>query len=133
MAGRFKDKKTAGGDEMKPQRIQRKRTKGWRMQTESKALNGLYAVYVGRPSKWGNPFRFSDGDCDHPDCGPGAHPVTKEMAIKSHANWIVGMLRAEPTFLGALRGKNLACWCPIITDGNYCPCHADILLELANT
>jgi hypothetical protein len=33
-----------------------------------------------------------------------------------------------------LRGKNLACWCPIVDkDGNPVPCHADVLLELANT
>lgn len=33
---------------MTPQRIQRKRTKGWKMPENT--------VYVGRPSKWGNPF-----------------------------------------------------------------------------
>lgn len=33
-----------------------------------------------------------------------------------------------------LAGKNLACWCPLVdTDGNPVPCHADVLLELANT
>ena len=32
-----------------------------------------------------------------------------------------------------LRGKNLACWCPLVdNDGNRVPCHADVLLELAN-
>ena len=35
---------------MSPQRIQRKRTKGWRMPEG--------AVYVGRPTKWGNPFEY---------------------------------------------------------------------------
>jgi hypothetical protein len=32
-----------------------------------------------------------------------------------------------------LRGHDLACWCPLVdADGNHVPCHADILLELAN-
>ena len=32
-----------------------------------------------------------------------------------------------------LRGKNLACWCPLVDkDGNPVPCHADVLLEIAN-
>lgn len=46
---------------MSPQRIQRKRTKGWRMPEG--------AVYVGRPSKWGNPFKLNDdltGLCRYP-------------------------------------------------------------------
>ncbi|MCB7128176.1 MAG: DUF4326 domain-containing protein [Candidatus Brocadiales bacterium] len=118
---------------MTPQRMQRKRTRGYNMQAESLALNGLPAVYVGRPTKWGNPFHVSDGDCDHPDCGPRSHPVTKEMAVKSHSDWVIGMLRVEPTFLNPLRDKNLACYCPLIDeDGNAVLCHADVLLELAN-
>ena len=31
-----------------------------------------------------------------------------------------------------LKGKNLACWCAIISHGSYCSCHADVLLSLAN-
>ncbi|MER2509546.1 MAG: DUF4326 domain-containing protein, partial [Amaricoccus sp.] len=34
--------------------------------------------------------------------------------------------------LEELRGRNLACWCRIISRGEYCPCHADVLLEIAN-
>lgn len=101
-----------------PQRIQRKRTKGW------KAPEG--AVYVGRPSKWGNPFKVSNGDCDHPDCGPKSHPaITPQMAVDSFRRWLspgmIMVLRHE------LRGKDLMCFCPLDQ-----PCHADVLLELAN-
>lgn len=31
-----------------------------------------------------------------------------------------------------LRGKNLACWCPVISHGEYSPCHADVLISIAN-
>ena len=37
-----------------PKRIQRKRTKGWRMPAD--------AIYVGRPTKWGNPDKIGDED-----------------------------------------------------------------------
>lgn len=70
------------------------------------------AVYVGRPSKWGNPFEIGrDGDRDE--------------VIAKYADWITGQddLMAE---LDELRGKDLICWCAPRA------CHADILLELAN-
>jgi hypothetical protein len=64
-------------------------------------------VYVGRPTKWGNPFKGKDRD----------------EIIRQYRLWITrGAL--DPY---ELRGKNLACWCPLDK-----PCHADILLELAN-
>ena len=98
-------------------RIQRQRTKGWRMPSN--------AVYVGRPTPWGNPFRVSDGDCPHPDCGPRSHPpISPEQAVAAFRRWLTGMLRVEPEYLEPLRGKDLACWCPLDQ-----ACHADVLLE----
>lgn len=88
-----------------PTRIQRKRTKGWRMPAG--------AVYVGRGSMWGNPFKATDDD------GSGVHPAIRfacEVAPLMAAN-----------VLAPLRGKDLACWCSLDE-----PCHADVLLELAN-
>ena len=67
------------------------------------------AVYVGRPSKWGNPFTIGrDG--------------TREEVITKYLHWLPdsGLNPAE------LEGKNLVCWCAPL------PCHADILLKLAN-
>lgn len=108
-------------------RLQRKRTRGWRMPEG--------AVYVGRPSPWGNPF-----------------PVEKygrEKALEYFRAYLTGEFvpkeaaadyrRAEKRLYGAgpallfpgelaaivLRGKDLACWCPLDE-----PCHADVLLEL---
>lgn len=94
-----------------PQRIQRKRTKGWTLPENT--------VYVGRPTKWGNPF-----------LGSGA--------VESYRAWMAGLVDAgcevaksiRPEELRAalheLHGKNLACWCALDA-----PCHADSLLEMA--
>jgi len=89
-------------------RIQRKRTKGWRMPENT--------VYVGRPTKWGNPFSV----------GRYGRRGAVEMYRKyiGHPNSPLGF---EPDDIRELRGKNLACWCPL---GK--PCHADVLIELAN-
>ena len=71
-------------------------------------------VYVGRPSKWGNPFTIGqDG--------------RREDVIRKYAEW----LSTQPELLAAakveLRGRNLICWCAPL------PCHADVLLEVANS
>ena len=93
-----------------PKRIQRKRTKGWRMPPG--------AVYVGRPTKWGNPFV--------------THPVDRIGAYKMYIQAMIGM-NPRKWNLDELRGKDLACWCPLSDEGEEpYPCHADILLELAN-
>jgi hypothetical protein len=85
-------------------RIQRLRKKGWRMPTNT--------VYVGRPSKWGNPFRIgADG--------------TREEVILKYRKWLEEKLKEDPTFLNPLKGKDLACWCPLTV-----PCHADVILEI---
>ena len=106
-----------------PQRIQRKREKGWRMPKG--------AVYVGRPSKWGNPYRVSDYRFETPDGRPVRDEIAaREMALRDFSMWLgctpVGEAMAEAA-KRELRGKRLACWCPI-----GMPCHADELLEIAN-
>jgi hypothetical protein len=90
-----------------PERIQRRRTRGWRMPEG--------AVYVGRPSPFGNPF-----------------PAAKyghEGAVILYRAWI-----RQPDQFGLrsrirreLRGRDLVCWCPLTV-----ACHADVLLEVAN-
>ncbi len=93
-----------------PVRIQRKRTKGFDLQAASP--NGLPVVYVGRPGKWGNRFRAAE-------YGIEESLELFKMDI-AHPN-ILADIRRE------LRGKNLACWCPLDQ-----PCHADVLLKIAN-
>ena len=90
-----------------PIRIQRKRTKGWRMPDG--------AVYVGRPTQWGNPFAVDATN------GPGD-------AVRDFRGYVLGRLSSGVGYpLRELRGKDLVCWCPLTQ-----PCHADVLLELAN-
>jgi len=85
-------------------RIQRKRTKGWRMPPNT--------IYVGRPSRWANPFRIGkDGD--------------RQEVVRKFKEYAIKQLRREPSWLEPLKGKNLACWCPLDKE-----CHADVLLEL---
>lgn len=103
-----------------PKRIQRRRTKGWRMPEG--------AVYVGRPTKWGNPYRVGTRAMLSPL--HNAQPITvrdARHAVHLYRRWLRGA-RVRIEDLGPeLRGKDLACWCPL---GQ--PCHADVLLEWAN-
>ena len=69
-------------------------------------------VYVGRGSKWGNPFTIEPG------------VMSREESIAHYRTYAEGFTAEE---LNELRGKNLACWCK-----EGLPCHADVLLELAN-
>ncbi len=85
----------------KPHRVRRMRMKGWRMPPNT--------VYVGRGSKWGNPFTFANSGKVHP---------AMRFAFE-----VAPLLDVTP-----LRGKNLGCWCPLSQ-----PCHADVLLEIANS
>ena len=71
------------------------------------------AVYVGRPSKWGNPFKIGrDSD--------------RDGVIAKYADWLDCMVFNNRLNLNELMGKDLVCWCSPL------PCHADVLLELAN-
>lgn len=71
------------------------------------------AIYVGRPSKYGNPFKIGkDG--------------TREEVLAKYAHWLDGMIFNGKLNLDELAGKDLICWCAPL------PCHADVLLELAN-
>ena len=71
------------------------------------------AIYVGRPSKWGNPYII------------GRDGTREEVIVKYHNRLMTSewKLRKE---LPELKGRDLVCWCAPL------PCHADVLLELAN-
>lgn len=117
-------------DARSPQRIHRQRTKGWKMPPNT--------VYVGRPGKWGNPWTVSD----YYRAGYSGNGFDAlRMIVETYRAWIAGTDRAYmvlyldqmgrpsrvPPDVQELRGKDLACWCPLDQ-----PCHADVLLELAN-
>lgn len=111
-----------------PVRIQRKRTKGWRMPSG--------AVYVGRGSHWGNPYRVTEQQeprvaaDKYRDLFEGRPSRSRHLLLRIASD---GKARGELHWsdmrarLGELRGKDLACWCALDA-----PCHADVLLELAN-
>lgn len=71
-----------------------------------------YDVYIGRPSKWGNPYQIGkDG--------------TREECIRKYKAWLL-LQNVLLQDLQDLRGKTLGCWCSPL------PCHGDVLVELAN-
>lgn len=127
--------------EAKPVRLQLSRKKGFDLQTHSLATNGLPAIVVARPSRWGNPWTLEEA-ADVFCCGKDeAHTYVvgwfREWLTQSddhhdqseHGSY--GYAREERArmldSLSDLRGKNLACWCHREHD-----CHADVLLDLAN-
>lgn len=89
------------------------------------------AVYVGRPTKWGNPYLIN--------VRPNMLPVNMEWGRAQAVYWFEVMLaggwrlRRPPGWQivtdaqEELEGKDLCCWCPLDE-----PCHADILLRYAN-
>jgi hypothetical protein len=84
-------------------------------------------VYVGRPSKWGNPFAVGDIVHKGPDYS-GRDMVVRdnEHACSLYKEWLFTKRQARE-LISELRGKNLACWCPMDQ-----ACHVDILLAEAN-
>lgn len=132
-----------------PVRIQRQRTKGWRMPEG--------AIYVGRPTIFGNPWTMRDA-------------ADRGLSGAQAREWLVEMYRSELDHLGLLSDYSanapaayerladlidwpdvdeptpsirplfrhllrdataLACWCPLVdAAGQPFPCHADVLLEL---
>lgn len=138
----------------KPIRIQRKRVKGWKMPPNT--------VSVTRPGKWGNPFDFRSSDCSFLALSYGCRGDRlgrQEASVRAFREWIEPqpkgcrtvryergisfgndktMVQIGPRFVVGpapsikiiceeLAGKNLACFCE---PGE--PCHADVLIELAN-
>ncbi len=117
----------------KPRRVQRKRTKGYKLPRNT--------IYVGRPTVWGNPFTAHDKEWEGETVEPRTLVLLYEILLHETFK-LSGKYRRWQTksdrelwqaFLEPLRGKNLACWCPLKDkDGNPSPCHADVLLRLAN-
>ena len=126
-----------GGSSMKPKRIQRRRTKGWRMPSGAK--------YVGRGSRYGNHFVVKRVAYFYRVLntlimkGSGIFETKKDAQRRACFDYEYYLQRKYPTrealaeFLAPLKGKDLACWCPLLDkDGKPMPCHADVLLRLAN-
>ncbi len=97
------------------------------------------AIYVGRPSYWGNPWkvgeRYEQGTAHfavlttlRPQLRglSAVHIASVEEVVALYFEWLVN---DPPRWLSVreLAGHDLVCWCPLDA-----PCHADVLLELAN-
>ena len=120
-----------------PVRVQRKRSKGWKMPPNT--------VYVGRGTKWGNPYKVVENMVYEKD-GEWELKITcindeeaKRACIELYTEYLLPYKHGNDLDLfffsvgnyeqivNELKGKNLACFCPLSE-----PCHADILLRLAN-
>jgi Domain of unknown function (DUF4326) len=89
-----------------PERIQLRRSIGWRKPEG--------AIVVARPSRWGNPYRIGEG-------------LSRAEAVELYRQHLAGSPHLVAEARTVLRGYDLACWCPLSE-----PCHADVLLRLAN-
>jgi Domain of unknown function (DUF4326) len=103
----------------RPVRLQLSRRKGFNLQALSLTTNGLPAVNVARPTKYGNPHKVA--------------PISQIEAVRrfrcdfSEIDQDRIGARVLKASVGALRGKNVACWCSLTE-----PCHGDVWLEFAN-
>jgi hypothetical protein len=118
-----------------PIRVQRMRTKGWRLPPNT--------VCVTRPGKWGNPYSVArvhspptwwgvflryPSIVERVGSSASEHGAQLEAVAKFLRDLERGTLSvSEEDVRRELRGKNLACFCPIGS-----PCHADVLLVIAN-
>ena len=109
-----------------PRRVQLSRRKGWRMPANT--------VVVSRPSMWGNPFDWEKtGRVQAKKLYRLTLVLSQPQLIKiaggGPAWWLALITWREKVKreLPSLRGKNLACWCPLDK-----ACHADVLLKMAN-
>lgn len=111
-----------------PTRIQRSR------KYKQTSPNGLPIVYVGRPSKWGNPFKVVEKDGywyvimdDRHRMIPFQDKVKAlECCVDLYKAYISREHNRGTLNISSLKGKNLSCWC-----SKDSPCHADVLIELA--
>lgn len=127
-----------------PARIQRRRVRGWRKPDN--------CVIVSRPSRFGNPFAIRRDEfglaVEHPDgslmTGFTSMENAREVAVAYYRSWLADVgpevyevggraygRRRVLADLHLLRGKDLACTCPLPEPGEPDHCHAAVLLELA--
>lgn len=102
-------------------RIQRRRTKGWRMPPGT--------IFVGRPGPWANPFRIGEMDplgriVVTPEGVRPVGPMTRGTVVACYRRWLAECILERPALLAPLSGRDVACWC---RDDQLC--HGDVLIE----
>lgn len=104
-----------------PRRLQRRRTSGYQMPQG--------AVYVGRPTNYGNRYKAGE-EIEHVD-GTTVLVSDASHAVQLFREWLDWQFAHfstwRPSLVSELGGKDLVCWCK-----PGAPCHADVLLEIAN-
>ena len=124
-----------------PRRIQRRRTRGWTLAATT--TNPLGAVYVGRPTRYSNPYRIVHADhgllVQFGETGGGVGVWPNELEARRYATeayrvWITRPEQQETLrlFRALLHGRDLVCWCPLPEPGQPDHCHGAVLLQLAN-
>lgn len=128
----------------RPVRLQLSRGAGFRLAEASQAANGLPAKVVARPTRWGNPWRVKirgkfiddnapiwtaahDQECNYPFHRTKAEAAQRAVNCYRDAIEQRTLIRFTAEDVTDLSGHNLACWCDLSL-----PCHADVLLALAN-
>lgn len=99
-----------------PRRIRLQRTRGWRMPPNT--------VKVDRSTRWGNPFTEIPGARTRSEA---AECFEAQVLVHGFWFWPAGQRHTIDEVRANLHGMNLACWCSLDQ-----PCHADVLLEIAN-
>lgn len=126
---------------MSPTRIQRRRTRWWRV--EDHITGPLGAVYVGRPTRFGNPYRLVRQDAGWSvrfgEHGGGVGTFATDSEARRYATEAFRVWIQQPEqddvlrlFRALLNGRDLTCWCPLPAFGQPDHCHGAVLLELAN-
>jgi hypothetical protein len=119
----------------KPTRLRLSRAKGFDLQTLSLATNGLPAIVVARPTKWGNPFVVGQDGTRRDVTTLFSLLISGRICLTCKTGSAEQLERRTYIVrnLDALRDKNLACWCPLDAWDPMGPkCHADVLLDIAN-
>ncbi|MEV5129243.1 DUF4326 domain-containing protein [Streptomyces sp. NPDC053705] len=116
-----------------PARIKRQRTPGWRAPSGS--------TYVGRGSRWGNPYEISQQGRTHTVSDGRTGGViyssndaadARRVAVAWFRAWIDSQSELLTLARQQLARRDLMCWCPLPEPGQPDHCHAAVLLELAN-
>lgn len=119
---------------IRPQRIRLNRGRGFNVSQHSRSINGLPVKLVDRRTRWGNPYVIGEPvdlavaalwgfHLKHTDY----QAVDRLDAVQRFAQLLAFDSAAVVAVRRELSGRNLACWCPIDE-----PCHADVLLAIAN-
>ena len=106
----------------RPRRIRLSRRKGWRLPADT--------LKVDRSTRWGNPFRV-DSKARIADRAKAVAALRDKLTRDGrYEGWFRGarVLNTVEDIRRELAGRNLACWCPLDE-----PCHADVLLDIANS